>query len=121
MTTTLEAPVTASLRGQTPETITSDIFNHLVDLAALELGPDEGEYLRRQLNGQLKAVRELEAIETGEIPITSHGVPYTPAISPSLRSDRASPFLDPDAILDQAPEVEGRYIVVPDIPHEDLE
>jgi aspartyl-tRNA(Asn)/glutamyl-tRNA(Gln) amidotransferase subunit C len=103
-----------------PESISPEIFNHLVDLAALELSAQEGEYLRRQLNGQLKAVRELEAIDIGDVPITSPGVPYTPAISPELRPDEIRPFSEPDAILAQAPEVDGRYIVVPDIPHEDL-
>jgi aspartyl-tRNA(Asn)/glutamyl-tRNA(Gln) amidotransferase subunit C len=104
-----------------PESISPEIFNHLVDLAALELSAQEGEYIRRQLNGQLKAVRELEAIDIGDIPITSHGVPYAPAISPPPRPDEIRPFSEPDAILAQAPEVDGRYIVVPDIPHEDLE
>jgi aspartyl-tRNA(Asn)/glutamyl-tRNA(Gln) amidotransferase subunit C len=104
-----------------PEFITPEIFRHLVDLAALELGADESEYLRRQLNGQLVAVRELEAIDILEVPITSHGVPYSPAISPPPRPDEIRPFPDPDQILAQSPEVDGRYIVVPDIPHEDLE
>ena len=42
--------------------ITQAIFNHLVDLAAFRLEAEEAEYLRRELNGQLEAIRELEAI-----------------------------------------------------------
>jgi len=72
--------------------------------------------------GQLKAVRELAAIQAGEdVPITSHGVPYTSATSPALRADAAVVCPDAQAILDQAPEVEERYIVVPDIPGTELE
>ena len=103
------------------EAITAEIFDHLVELAALELDAKEAEYLRAQLNLQLKAVRELEAIEVrSDVPITSHGVPYTPEISAVPRADVAAPSDKADAILRQAPEIDGRYLVVPDIPHTDL-
>ncbi len=102
--------------------ITPEIFAYLVDLAALELDPAEAEYIRRQLNNQLNAIQELEAIpldaSTG---LTSHGVPYTPEISPGLRSDEWIPSPAVEAILAQAPKTEDRYIVVPDIPHTTLE
>ena len=39
------------------EEITAEIFDHLVELAALELEAKEAEYLRAQLNSQLKAIR----------------------------------------------------------------
>ncbi len=102
--------------------ITPEIFDHLVGLAALELSTEEAEYLRGQLNNQLKAIHELEAIPLApNTPITSHGVPYTPDIVPEIRTDEWIPFPDPDAILEQAPETEDRYIVVPEIPHTELE
>ena len=104
------------------EEITREIFDHLVLLAAFELDEAEAEYLREELNGQLKAVHELEAIEMeGDIPITSHGVPYGHAIRPLLREDVAVPCEEAEDILSQAPEVEDRFIVVPDIPHTELE
>jgi len=65
------------------EQITVEIFDHLVDLAALELSADQAEYLRRQLNNQLKAIHELETIPLDEdIPISLHGVPYEAAKAP---------------------------------------
>jgi aspartyl/glutamyl-tRNA(Asn/Gln) amidotransferase C subunit len=104
------------------ERITVDIFNHMVDLAALELDPKEAEYLRRELNNQLKAIDELEAIPLGDdVEPTSHGIHYTSQISPELRDDDWLPFPNPEDIINQAPDTEERYIVVPDIPHEDLE
>jgi aspartyl-tRNA(Asn)/glutamyl-tRNA(Gln) amidotransferase subunit C len=103
------------------EAITAEIFEHLVELAALELDAKEAEYLRAQLNSQLRAIRELEAIEVDpQVGITSHGVPYTPEISAVPRTDIAVPNEEADAILAQAPETDGRYLVVPDIPHTDL-
>ncbi|HZD58581.1 MAG TPA: Asp-tRNA(Asn)/Glu-tRNA(Gln) amidotransferase subunit GatC [Anaerolineales bacterium] len=102
--------------------ISPELFNHLVALAALELPPEEAEYLRRELNNQLKAIHELEAIPLDpETQATSHGVPYTPAITPTIRPDEWIPHPNPQDILEQAPEVEDRYILVPDIPHTELE
>jgi aspartyl-tRNA(Asn)/glutamyl-tRNA(Gln) amidotransferase subunit C len=107
------------------EQITAELFDHLVGLAALELDPEEAEYLRQQLNNQLTAIHELEAIPIDEgIPLTSHGVPYTPEITPPIREDDrdvGSGSGVADAILAGAPETDGRYIVVPDIPHTELE
>lgn len=104
-----------------PEEITSELFNHLVQLAALELSPDEAEYLRRELNNQLKAIHELEAIPLqADTPTTYHGVPYTPETSPVIRSDQWLPFPEPEDILAQAPESDDGYIIVPEIPHTEL-
>jgi aspartyl/glutamyl-tRNA(Asn/Gln) amidotransferase C subunit len=109
-------------RSGSSEAVSETIFDHLVELAALELPSEEGDYLRRELNNQLRAIRELEAIEVDPAtPITSHGVPYTPEISRPPRPDEARPCAEVEAILGQAPETDGRYIVVPDIPHTDLE
>jgi aspartyl-tRNA(Asn)/glutamyl-tRNA(Gln) amidotransferase subunit C len=107
-----------STRGE----ISPEVFAHLVELAALALDPDESEYLRQQLNGQLRAIRALDAIELDEdLPITSHGVPYSAEQRPRIRGDAARESAQADAILDQAPEVQNRYLVVPDIPQEALE
>jgi aspartyl/glutamyl-tRNA(Asn/Gln) amidotransferase C subunit len=106
---------------ESSDLITPSIFDHLEELAALELADDEREYLRRELNSQLKAIRELEAITVDPAtPITSHGVPYSPVISAAPRTDEAVTCPEADEILAQAPETDGRYIVVPDIPHTDL-
>lgn len=104
------------------EFIDRPTFDHLVQLAALELTDEQAEYLLRELNNQLKAIHELEAIPLeADLPVTLHGVPYTPSISPALRSDDWQPFDRPQDILAQAPQVEGGYLIVPDIPHTTLE
>lgn len=101
--------------------ITPDLFQHLVQLAALELDPQETEYLRRELNNQLRAVHELEAIPLDEnTPISSHGVPYPPQRTPAIREDTWLACPNPDEILAQAPELDDGYLIVPEIPHTDL-
>lgn len=104
------------------EPIDIELFNHLVQLAALELSAEEADYIRRQLNKQMKAINELAAIPLSEdTPITSHGVPYTPQITPPARTDVWIPSELAKDIIDQAPEARDGYVVVPDIPHTELE
>ena len=104
------------------EGMSKAVFEHLVELAAFELEEDESEYLHRELNNQLRAIRELEAIEVDDsLPIVSHGVPYTAAMSLPLREDEIEACPDANEILEQAPIRDGRFIVVPDIPQEELE
>lgn len=104
------------------EEITPEVFEHMVRLAALELDSQQAGYLRRELNHQLNAIHELEAIPLDpDTPLTSHGVPYTPEITPDIRADEWQPYPEPDDILAQAPETEERYIVVPEIKHTELE
>lgn len=104
------------------QAIDQDLFNHLVQLASLDLSLEEAEYLRAELNNQLKAIYELEAISLGdETEITTHGVPYTPQITPDARDDHWQACPNPEDILSQAPKIKDRYVVVPDIPHTDLD
>ncbi|MEI7845808.1 MAG: aspartyl/glutamyl-tRNA amidotransferase subunit C [Chloroflexota bacterium] len=101
--------------------ITPELFNHLAELAALELSQAESEYLRRELNNQLKAIHELESIPLDiSTPIASHGVPYTPESSPSIRDDILVKYPDADKLILGVPETADNYIVVPDIPHQTL-
>ncbi|MCX6055838.1 MAG: aspartyl/glutamyl-tRNA amidotransferase subunit C [Chloroflexi bacterium] len=103
------------------EQITVEIFNHLVDLAALELSQEQGDYLRKQLNNQLKVIDELKEIPLEDnVPINLHGVPYSKENSSLPREDVWVPYPDPQEILAQSPLVEDGYIIVPDIPHTTL-
>ncbi len=102
--------------------ITEDTFIHLVDLAALELSPVESQYILNQLNNQLKAIRELEKIPIDkDTPPARHGVPFPISISQPPREDRMESYPHVDDLLSQVPDSEDRYIIVPDIPHTELE
>lgn len=101
--------------------ITPELFAHLVELAALELNPEEAEYLRGELNNQLKAIDELAAIPIPEgTPLASHGVPYAAAIRPAIRADEALDSGLAAEIIGQAPQTSDGYVSVPEIPHEEL-
>ncbi len=102
--------------------ISRKTFDHLVELAALELGEDESNYLLTELNNQLSAIHELEAIDIGEdVPPAMHGVPYTSESSLPLRKDNWVACENADAIIEQSPVVDNGFIIVPDIPHTTLE
>ena len=104
------------------EEITPEIFNRLAELAALELSEEEAAYLRQELNRQLTSVRDLQAVPLDEsTPMNLHGIPYSADISAPLRADVPRSYPDPDKILSQIPELDERYIVVPEIPHTDLD
>ncbi len=104
------------------EKISVELFSHLVELAALELSAEEAEYLRDQMNKQLKAIDELTAIHIPEgTPPAAHGVPYPAGTRPPPRRDEAVLAPEAEDILAHAPQVEDRYFVVPEIPHEQLE
>ena len=104
------------------ERISREDFRRLAELASLELPEEEAEYLRKELNNQMLSIEVLESIpidaETGT---AAHGLPYDEHNSAAPREDHARQDSHRQAILDQAPELEDGYIVVPDISHQELE
>ena len=98
--------------------ISVEVFNHLVGLAALELSPEEAEYLRRQLNQQLQVIEQLKAIEMDEnVPANLHGISYDRFNTLPIREDILKPCPDAKSILAQAPQSQDGFYSVPDIPH----
>jgi aspartyl-tRNA(Asn)/glutamyl-tRNA(Gln) amidotransferase subunit C len=104
------------------EQIDPQVFEHLVELAALQLDEKQAEYLRQELNRQLQSIHELEAIPIPEgLNITVHGVPYPRNSNLDLRNDQWQPFPNSADIIGQAPQSENNQFAVPDIPHTTLE
>ena len=104
------------------EKIDRSTFDHLVELAALELDEEQSEYLRRELNAQLDSIAELSAIPIPEgTEVNLHGVEFPVETSAQPREDEWIPSEAEDEILKQAPQTEGRFFVVPDIPHTSLD
>lgn len=105
-----------------PEKITKEVFDHLVNLAAMELTEEEAEYLLDQLINQLSSIKELSQITVDDsIKPAAHGVPYNSEISAGVRKDIIKKFPFPDDILKGAPQEEDRYFIVPGVQHEDLD
>ena len=99
-----------------------DTFSHLVELASFEFEPDQADYLREQMNNQLKTIQELEAVPIDEnMTVEIHGVPYPQNLSQALREDSSSTFPDRDELIGQFPRFEDGYVIVPDIPHQELD
>ena len=101
--------------------IDPETFAHLVELASFEFESDQAEYLREQLNRQLKTIDELAAVPLDEtLPLEIHGVPYPASTSQGLREDKSSAFAEREKLTGQFPQFEDGYVIVPDIPHQEL-
>ncbi len=75
-----------------------------------------------ELNNQMISIEVLESIPIdAETDTAAHGVPYTDDNSAEPREDITHKDPHRQAILDQAPELEDGFIVVPDISHQELE
>ncbi len=96
-----------------PDYITLEMFTKLVDLAALELDPEQSDYLRTELNHQLAAVKELSEIALDDsVKPSLHGVECQPK---PPRQDVWQAFPHPEEIIAMAPESQDGMIVVPDV------
>jgi aspartyl-tRNA(Asn)/glutamyl-tRNA(Gln) amidotransferase subunit C len=90
--------------------ISRDDVAHVARLARLDLSDDELERFTEQLAAVLEHARDVEALDVGEVPPTSHPLP----LQNVLRKDEVRPSLDRDEVLAAAPAVEdGRFRVPP--------
>ena len=88
----------------------SDV-EHVAFLARLGLGDDELARLEGQLNHILDQYAILARLETDDIPPTAQTI----ELENILRDDVARESLPVEAVLSNAPEREGDFIVVPAI------
>lgn len=91
--------------------ITRDDVAHVAKLARLELTDDELGTFTDQLAKVLDHARDVEALDVGDVPPTSH--PY--ALANVMRPDDEQPTLDRDAALAGAPAVEDGQFRVPPV------
>jgi len=89
--------------------ITEEQVRHVADLARLHLDRKEAETFAAQLGTILEYVETLDRVDTTGVPPTSHAISLTNA----FREDVAGEHLGPDAALENAPERESDYFVVP--------
>lgn len=92
------------------ERITRADVEHVARLARLELTADEIDLFTGQLGDILEHAADIEALEVGDIPPTSHPLPIVNV----LRADEIVASLGRDEVLAQAPAAEsGRFRVPP--------
>jgi aspartyl-tRNA(Asn)/glutamyl-tRNA(Gln) amidotransferase subunit C len=90
--------------------ITRDDVAHVASLARLTLAEGELDMFTEQLAKVLDHARDVEALDVGDVPPTSHPYPLVNV----LRADEEVPCLDRDQVLAAAPAVEdGRFRVPP--------
>lgn len=80
-------------------------------LAKLDLSEEEGlrfaEEVQRMLSYfDIMADADTESADASQLPVRAVG---------ALREDRESRFCEADALIDRGPEVEDRYIVIPNV------
>jgi aspartyl-tRNA(Asn)/glutamyl-tRNA(Gln) amidotransferase subunit C len=91
--------------------ITTADVAHVARLARLELTEEELERFTVQLGAVLEHARDVEALDTADVPPTAHPLPLVNV----LRDDVVRPSLDRDEVLSQAPAVEAHRFRVPRI------
>jgi aspartyl-tRNA(Asn)/glutamyl-tRNA(Gln) amidotransferase subunit C len=97
--------------GSMPTRISAADVAHVARLARLALTPEELERYTEQLGAVLEHARDVEALDTADVPPTAHPLP----LSNVLREDVVVPCLDRDEVLAQAPAVEADRFEVPRI------
>jgi aspartyl-tRNA(Asn)/glutamyl-tRNA(Gln) amidotransferase subunit C len=91
--------------------ITLKDVEHVARLARLELGPEDKERMRRELDGILSYIDKLRALDTEGVEPTSHAVPITNI----MRDDLVTPSFPQSDMLANAPERSGDFFRVPKI------
>lgn len=91
--------------------ITRDDVAHVAKLARLELTDDEVGTFTDQLAKVLDHARDVEALDVGDVPPTSHPYPLRNV----LRADEVRPTLAHAAALEAAPAVEDGQFRVPPV------
>jgi aspartyl-tRNA(Asn)/glutamyl-tRNA(Gln) amidotransferase subunit C len=86
-------------------------------LSRLALTDQEKERMRRELDGILSYIDKLRALDTADVPPTSHAVPMTNV----MREDEPRPSLSQEEMLANAPERIGEFFRVPKIIEEGVE
>ena len=85
--------------------------DHVARLARLDLSVAEKERMRSELDGILGYIDKLRALDTRDVPPTSHAVPVTNV----MRDDVESPSLPAEDMLANAPDRYREMFRVPKI------
>lgn len=84
---------------------------HIAKLSRLSLAEEEIERYRGQLGSILGHISKLDAVDVTEIEPMAHPLPLVNR----LGEDVEGPTLPLEALLRNAPAVEGRYLAVPKV------
>ena len=91
--------------------LTREEVEYIAGLARLHLSKEEVNSFCEQLSEIIDYIASLQAVDTSGIPPTSSVLPPTSA----LRPDEPRPGLPLEALLYNAPQIEGRQFRVPPV------
>ncbi len=96
--------------------VTVQDLERVAELAHLELAPEEKPRMVSDLNAILDYVAELNQLDTTGVTPLAQVTELEGADGASqLRSDAIEPSLDRAAVVQQAPETDGRFFKVPKV------
>lgn len=98
------------MAGPGPRISPADV-EHVARLARLDLAAAEKERMRTELDGILAYIDKLRALDTRDVPPTSHAVPVTNV----MREDEERPSLPQEEMLANAPDRHRDLFRVPKI------
>jgi len=91
--------------------ITREEVEHVAHLARLKLSEEEIATFTEQLNSILYYMEKLGSLDTKGIEPTSHAVP----LSTAFREDEVKESLPPDKALQNSPDTDGSFFIVPKV------
>ena len=95
--------------------LTPQEIGRIAHLARLELGSQESEHMRTQLNGFFDIVEQMNAVNTLGVEPLAHPTAVIDHVSLRLRPDVASEPNDREANQKSAPAVERGLFLVPKV------
>ena len=90
------------------EILSTEDVQHIAKLAALRVGDDEVQTMRRQLSDILSHFQTLAELDTEGVPPTGH----TTDAHSVMREDDEMPAMDRSQTLGNAPFVDGEFVRV---------
>jgi len=99
--------------------VTMDEVLRVAELANLDLTAEEVPRMQRDLNAILGHIAQLNELDTSGVPPMAQVGEMLGAeiesTGASLRADALRPSLDRKAVMDTAPETDGRFFKVPKV------
>ncbi len=99
--------------------VTREDVRYVAQLANLELTAEEEPRMQRDLNAILGHIAQLNEVDTTGVPAMAQVSELLEGAlddkGSELREDAVAPSLDRSAVMDAAPETDGRFFKVPKV------
>jgi aspartyl-tRNA(Asn)/glutamyl-tRNA(Gln) amidotransferase subunit C len=96
------------------QTVSVADVRQVAELANLELTPEEGARMQKDLNAILAYVAELNELDTSSVAPMAQVSEVVGGVS-DLRLDQVAPSLDRASVMACAPETDGAFFKVPKV------